>query len=138
MSIGGTAYTTFQQGSRGATDAFNRFVEGEDGHNSSTTRTQPDADKRDFWDSFAAAGAEHDRRKNEPERKDFWDDFSAIGDKKQEEEHKDFWDEFSNSAGTKTAGAGQQAAKAKSNIGTAAMSKRKPAEKKEDEGWGDW
>ena len=59
-------------------------------------------------------------------------------DKKQEQEHKDFWDEFSNSGGAKAAGPGQQAAQTKSNIGTAAMSKRKPAEKKEDEGWGDW
>jgi hypothetical protein len=120
MSISGTASTVFQQGSRGATQAFNRFVEGDDRHQySNPNAVQPDADKRDFWDDFSAAGEERvaAKQKKEPERKDFWDEFSDIGAQKS---------------------AQPAANKPKSSIGTAAMSKRKPAEKKEDEGWGDW
>jgi ADP-ribosylation factor GTPase-activating protein 1 len=117
-------------------------VEGDDHRHtnpSNTNTIQPDADKRDFWDSFAAAGEERaaaNKKKSEPERKDFWDEFSEFGTKKKEPERKDFWDEFSN-AGAARAQA-QQGNKAKSSIGTAAMSKRKPAEKKEEEAWGDW
>jgi ADP-ribosylation factor GTPase-activating protein 1 len=137
MSISGTAYSTLQQGSRGATGVFNRFVEGEDHHPNNASRAPLDPDKRDFWDSFAAAGEEHtQQKKNEPERKDFWDDFAEIGKQKQEPERKEFWDEFSNAGAAKAAQ--QQAGKAKSSIGTAAMGRRKPAEKKEEEGWGDW
>jgi len=41
-------------GVKGASDGFNRFVEGE----SSSRRSVPiDESKKDFWDSFAEAGA---------------------------------------------------------------------------------
>lgn len=41
---------TAQYGAKGATDTFNRFVEGEG--SSSTRRVPIDESKRDFWDSF--------------------------------------------------------------------------------------
>ncbi|KIW02461.1 uncharacterized protein PV09_06269 [Verruconis gallopava] len=123
-SLGTTAYSTFQQGSKGATEAFNRFVEGDDGshtNGNNSSRIQPDADKRAFWDSFAAAGEERAaaKKKVEPERKDFWDEFSSVGEARAKS---------------------QQANKTKSSVGTAAMARRKPAEKekKDDEAWGDW
>lgn len=88
---------------------FNRFVEGSD----------------------APAGR---RRNAEPEQKDFWDSFGAPA-KGPAEDKKDFWDEFASAGETRAQAAG--AAKTKpSGIGTSAM--KKPAPKKEEEGWGDW
>jgi len=43
-----------QAGAKGAAEGFNRFVEGSDGK-----RSVPiDESKKDFWDSFADAGAQ--------------------------------------------------------------------------------
>lgn len=125
--------STLQQGSKGATSAFNRFVEGGSddraaaGGYTNPNRVQPDADKRDFWDSFSAVSEERvaPKKKVEPERKDFWDEFADAGAKK--------------TAG----GAGVGAAKAKSSIGTAAMRKTNGGSagggegKKEGE-WEEW
>lgn len=149
MGLQTAAQTTWQAGSRGASDAFNRFVEGGEGHPGQRNfdngnlaygeeEYRGDPDKKDFWDSFAAAGesrmAEKQRKpKVEPERKDFWDEFASIGESK-----------------TKTAQAGgmfgalgagsQSAQKGKSSIGTAAMSKRAPSgpSGKAGDEWEDW
>lgn len=67
----------------------------------------------DFWDDFAAAGEARQAKKVEPERKDFWDDFAEAGEKLQSKK-----------------------AEGKSSVGTAAMSKRKPAGKGDE--WGEW
>ena len=48
-----------QTGARGATDSFNRFVEGPDGQQSS--RVEPE--RRDFWDSFSTIGEERERQR---------------------------------------------------------------------------
>ena len=130
MNIGGTVTSTLQTGSRNATEAFSRFVEGDEHrpHNTNATRNQPDEDKRDFWDSFAEAGevrAQAKKKPVEPERKDFWDEFAEVG--------------AARSRAQNTA----LAPKSKSSIGTAAM--RKPnasgggaaGASKEDE-WGEW
>jgi len=46
-----------QTGAKSAADGFNRFVEGSGGSSSGMYRTAPiDESKKDFWDSFAAAG----------------------------------------------------------------------------------
>lgn len=50
-----------QSGTKNASESFNRFVEGESNPTStpsSRPRDTVDPDKRDFWDSFAAAAEE--------------------------------------------------------------------------------
>jgi hypothetical protein len=82
----------------------------------------PAPDKLDFWDDFAAAGEQRmaSKTKVAPEKKEFWDDFAEIGAPK------------SSAAG----GPAAQESKAKSSVGTAALSKRKGA--KEGDEWGEW
>ena len=140
------AQTTWAASSRGATDAFSRFVEGAD-----TPRTGPDSahlaygadadayagdpDRKAFWDGFAAAGearaAEKARRPRappEPDRKDFWDEFASIGEARARAQ----------GAGA-APGVGGAAAKAKSSVGTAAMARKGaagPAARADE--WEDW
>lgn len=113
--------STLTTGGKNATDVFTRFIEGDDHTSASSaskgapsSRMQPDDDKRDFWDSFAAVGEERAAAKEaarikkaqiEPERKDFWDEFNDVGEQRM--------------------AAKQQPERKKGNIGTAAM--RKPA-----------
>jgi len=153
------AQTTWQAGSRGASDAFNRFVEGDgssaggargpdNGHlaygDDNGSAYKGDPARKDFWDSFAAAGEERMAQKQqqqqqqprktsvEPERKDFWDEFASIGEARAKAAQGAMF-----GAG---AGGPAAAAKAKSSIGTAAMSKKTqsgPAGKAGDE-WEDW
>ena len=62
-----------QSGTKTASDSFSRFVEGEANHastNSSRARDTVDPDKREFWDSFAAAAEERSSAASKP---------SAIG-----------------------------------------------------------
>jgi len=47
-----------QVGARGAADQFNRFVEGQDEHTASLARRRGEPERKDFWDDFAALGAE--------------------------------------------------------------------------------
>jgi ADP-ribosylation factor GTPase-activating protein 1 len=100
--------STLQTGTRNATEAVNRFVEGDEHHNAhpNAPKSGPDEDKLDFWDSFASAGearmAEQEaakKKKLEPERKDFWDEFASVGEQRVQ----------------------QQQAKKSSTVGTAAM-----------------
>jgi ADP-ribosylation factor GTPase-activating protein 1 len=125
--------STVQSGTRNATDALSRFVEGDEHHSGiapkAGPKSGPDADKLDFWDSFASAGesrmAEQEaarKKKMEPERKDFWDEFATVGEQRTQQ---------------------QQASKARSSVGTAAM--RKPAggsgiggNAKKDDEWEQW
>lgn len=141
MGLQSAAQTTWQTGSRGASDALNRFVEG-DGHTQHDNGNlaygedtyKGDPDKKDFWDSFAAAGEsrmaekQQQQKKVEPERKDFWDEFASIGDSKSKQ-----------SGGMFGAVAGGQA-KGKSSIGTAAMSKKAPSGPagRGGDDWEDW
>ena len=58
-----------QSSTKTASDSFSRFVEGEAGHasvNSSRSRNTVDPDKRDFWDSFAAAAEERSNTASKP------------------------------------------------------------------------
>lgn len=135
---------TLQSGSRLASDSFNRFVEGGPGANRQPGATErgpagPSPERADFWDSFAAAGEEYQKKKAEPERKDFWDDFAAAGEqvqkKRAEPERKDFWDEFSAIGDQKASAGGSQQPKPKSSVGTAAMKRNNAATKDE---WADW
>ncbi|PGG98142.1 hypothetical protein AJ79_08965 [Helicocarpus griseus UAMH5409] len=59
-----------QTGTRGATDVFNRFVEGP----SDPSRSRSGSQRR--------AGM------FEPERKDFWDDFAALGEEREREKRR--------------------------------------------------
>ncbi len=120
-----------------ANDTFSRLVEGgpDDGRQK---RPGPESDKLEFWDSFAAAGEERMKVKQEPERKDFWDDFAAAGEeraslmKQQEPEKKDFWDDFAAIGEAK-----RSPAKAKkASVGTAAM--RRPGGAGKGDEWGEW
>ncbi|GAM87334.1 hypothetical protein ANO11243_053570 [Dothideomycetidae sp. 11243] len=71
---------TIQQGTRGAADSLTRFVEGDErlGTSRPGNKPGPEAEKRDFWDSFGAppAGPASDK-------KDFWDSFAAAGESAQ-------------------------------------------------------
>lgn len=52
---------TAQMSARSASEGFNKFVEGSDGHSSTTSRKVPlDESKKSFWDDFASAA---DQRK---------------------------------------------------------------------------
>lgn len=52
---------TAQLGARSASEGFNKFVEGSDGHGSTSPRNAPlDETKKSFWDDFASAA---DQRK---------------------------------------------------------------------------
>jgi len=62
-----------QSGTKSASNSLSRFVEGEANHastNSSRSHDTLDPDKRDFWDSFAAAAEERSSAASKP---------SAIG-----------------------------------------------------------
>jgi ADP-ribosylation factor GTPase-activating protein 1 len=163
--VSSTVSTTLQSGTKVASTTFHRFVEGDtpgqprQAGASAGTRGGPEPDKVDFWDDFAATAEQRMAEKEQEKAKgpdsdklDFWDDFAAAGEQrmaaksKVAPERKDFWDEFSAIGGAKGAGAAaspaataaqqEQAAKPKSSVGTAALSKRKPG-KGEDE-WGEW
>lgn len=55
-----------QAGAKGAADGFNRFVEGTDGP---AKRSVPlDESKKDFWDSFADAGAQKQQQQSQQPR----------------------------------------------------------------------
>lgn len=115
-STAGTLGQTLQSGVANAGTTFNRFVEGEPSSSSSHNKTRAD-----------------------PERKDFWDEFGAAP-KGPAKDKQDFWDEFA-SAGEKNASQQQQQPKSKpSGIGTSAMKRNSaaPAQKKDDEQWGEW
>lgn len=47
-----------QSGTKTASESFNRFVEGESGPTSSKTSRTVEPERKDFWDSFAAAAEE--------------------------------------------------------------------------------
>ena len=119
---------------------FNRFVEGNDDHLAygdsrradRPLDAEPDAEHKDFWESFGESpkGPSKDKR-------EFWDSFGSPP-KGPSADKKDFWDEFSTAGDvrqTKT-----QASKS-TNIGTSAM-KKTPAGStgagKKDEDWGEW
>jgi len=143
MNIQTAAQSTWQAGSKGASDAFNRFVEGDDNKNLAYGEDsyKGDPDKKDFWDSFAAAGEnrvqqqqQEQKKKQEPERKDFWDEFASIGESKTNAQ------QGGGMFGTLAGGAG--ATKSKSSIGTTAMKKPSsgPAAKGGggEDGWEEW
>jgi len=106
--------TTFQQGTKGLGDQFNKFVDPE----------------------YSGSGA--GQRKAAPEKKDFWDSFGQdpAGPPK---EKKEFWDDFAAAGQTST----QQKAKP-TTLGTSAMKTSSggggsgPAGKKDEDGWGEW
>ncbi|KAF2456429.1 hypothetical protein BDY21DRAFT_322704 [Lineolata rhizophorae] len=115
--------------SKNANDAFARFVEGDEDHqcatqptattnttaarSSASTRARPDADRRDFWDSFGAPPSGPSR-----DKKDFWDEFAAAAAPKSK----------STSIGTS---AMKKPAAGSGGAGGAAG-------KDGDDGWGDW
>ncbi|KAF2675482.1 ArfGap-domain-containing protein [Microthyrium microscopicum] len=145
-TVTSTVSSTLQTGGKVATDTLSRFVEGDAVHHSQRTPNAggPEPEHQDFWDDFAATGEQRMAEKKGPaaDKLDFWDDFAAAGEarmaakKSVEPERKDFWDEFSNSGGAAKE-AKQVPAKTKpSSIGTAAMSKRRPAGK--DDEWNEW
>ncbi|KAF2150692.1 ADP-ribosylation factor GTPase activator [Myriangium duriaei CBS 260.36] len=80
QATAGNLGQSVQAGARGAATSFNRFVEGDDrmGGARAGNRGGPEAEKRDFWDSFGAAPAGPSG-----DKKDFWDDFAAAGDSAQ-------------------------------------------------------
>jgi len=100
--LGSTALKGTQTVTRGATETFTRFVEGDEyaaahpagAHSGSNVPPE----KKDFWDSFGGA------TKAEPAKKDFWDAFGVAGE--------------GPGAGT---GAGAGTVKKGGAIGTAAM-----------------
>jgi len=143
MNIQTAAQSTWQAGSKGASDAFNRFVDGDDGKNLDYGEDsyKGDPDKKEFWDNFAAAGEskvqqrrqQQQKKKQEPERKDFWDEFASIGESKTNAQ------QVGGIFGALAGGAG--ATKSKSSIGTAAMKKAPsgPAAKGGgDDAWEEW
>lgn len=145
MNIQSAAQNTWQVGSKGASDAFNRFVEGDDGktpaHGEDSYKGDPD--KKEFWDSFAAVGEskvqqrqqQQQKKKPAPERQDFWDEFASIGENRANSQH-------GGGMFGALAGGGAGAAKSKSSIGTAAMKKTSsgPAAKGGggDDAWEEW
>lgn len=138
LNIQTAAQSTWQAGSKGASNAFTRFVEGDDNKNLAYggDSYKGDPDKKEFWDSFAAAGEsriQQQEKKQEPERKDFWDEFASIGETRGKAQ------QGGGMFGALAGGAG--AAKSKSSIGTAAMKKAPsgPASKGGgDDGWEEW
>ncbi len=143
MNIQTAAQSTWQAGSKGASDAFNRFVEGgEDGKNLAYGEDsyKGDPDKKEFWDSFAAVGESRvqqrqQKKKQEPERQDFWDEFASIGESKANAQQGG-----GSMFGALAAGTGT--AKSKSSIGTAAMKKAPSAPAAKggggDDAWEEW
>ncbi|KAL4919497.1 hypothetical protein BDW62DRAFT_216918 [Aspergillus aurantiobrunneus] len=53
-----------QVGARGAADSFNRFVEGPDDPSGASRRGRAEPERKDFWDDFAALGAQGSHRRN--------------------------------------------------------------------------
>ena len=140
MNIQTAAQTTWQAGSKGASDAFSRFVDGDDGKNLAYGEDsyKGDPDKKEFWDSFAAVGEsrvqQRQKKKQEPERQDFWDEFASIGESRANAQQ-------GGSMFGALAAAGTGTAKSKSSIGTAAMKKAPsgPAAKGGgDDAWEEW
>jgi len=143
VNIQTAAQSTWQAGSKGASDAFNRFVDGDDGKNLAYGEDsyKGDPDKKEFWDSFAAVGEsrvqqqqqQQKKKKQEPERKDFWDEFASIGESKANAQ------QGGGMFGALAGGAG--ATKSKSSIGTAAMKKAPSgttAKGGGDDAWEEW
>jgi ADP-ribosylation factor GTPase-activating protein 1 len=139
MNIQTAAQSTWQAGSKGASDAFSRFVEGDDAKNLAYGEDsyKGDPDKKEFWDSFAAAGEsrveqrQQQKKKQEPERKDFWDEFASIGESRANAQQ----------GGGIFGASGAGTAKTRSSIGTAAMKKGPsgPAAKGGgDDTWEEW
>lgn len=154
MTIGGQAYTSFQAGSRQASDAIHKFVEGDDrprrqlgrqpdGSYQSVEQVGPDAEHKDFWDDFATAAearsetqqqqkrAQPTSRKVEPEKKDFWDEFSSIGAQGAKTAQAGFaglannFNSFVNTMGGQQGSSTTTTTRSTGSLGTAAM--RKPA-----------
>jgi ADP-ribosylation factor GTPase-activating protein 1 len=117
----GTLGQTLQTGVTTAGTQFNRFVEGDSTHASSS--------------SAPLSG------RREPERKDFWESFGAApaGPPK---EKQDFWDEFASAGETRVSSTMER--KKPSGIGTSAMKKSSGAggmggaSAKKDDEWGEW
>jgi ADP-ribosylation factor GTPase-activating protein 1 len=101
-----------QQGTTTASTAFQRLVEGDDGHQSGT-RSAVEPEKKDFWDSFGAPppGPSKDKQ-------DFWDEFASAGESR-----------------TQAKTIGTAASKKPSGIGTSAVKRTK---KEDGGGWEDW
>ncbi|KAF2235737.1 ArfGap-domain-containing protein [Viridothelium virens] len=134
------ARRTATQVSSNLNQNFTRFVEGNDDHLAYGDPKQvrqnpgvgPDADHKDFWDSFGEDPSGPGKDKEE-----FWDSFGSPP-KGPSAEKKDFWDEFS--AAGETRQAKTQPSKSTS-IGTSAMKKTPAASTttaKKDEDWGEW
>ena len=145
LTIGSTVNTTLQAGTKGASEALNRFVDG-DGQPrpanvdpaSKDANAGPEPERKDFWDAFAAAGEARSQSQGpggggqkprvEPERKEFWDEFASVAESRA-----------ARGPGALTG----KSAGGSSSIGTAAMGKRKGAGSgggaggKED-GWEEW
>lgn len=116
----GTLGQTLQSGVANAGTTFNRFVEGDSSHASSSNTG---------------------RRAVEPEKKDFWDSFGDAP-KGPAKDKQDFWDEFASAGETKVSS--MQERKKPSGIGTSAVKKSggggagSASVKKEDGEWGEW
>ncbi|KAL1391152.1 ADP-ribosylation factor GTPase-activating protein 1 [Phyllosticta capitalensis] len=107
---------TFQNTTRNAAENFNRFVEGDDtlaprAGAGAKKSVGPDEEHKDFWESFGAAP-----KGPSADKKSFWDEFAAAGDVANKPKP--------------------------TSVGTAAMKKpgagSAAAQKKDEDGWGDW
>lgn len=123
-----------------AGDTFTRFVEGGPaGAGGGPISPGPDADKKDFWESFGEAPRGPPKEKEDfwesfgeaprgppREKADFWESFGEAP-RGPPKEKQDFWDSFADAGASR-----QRSATGSGNIGTSAMKTKK------DDDWDGW
>lgn len=137
-----------QTGAKSAADSFNRFVDGPSeapqlqASPRSPSSVQPDADKKDFWESFGQEKhtPQHKRNTASLSRKeeDFWESFGEAP-KGPSVEKQDFWDSFAAAGEVAMVEREKRPQKGAGSIGTNAMKGGgASAGRKSDEWAGDW